>query len=86
MNGRDKRNLKSLAKIRPVDLKVGKKGLTNTFLDEANKILSKSSMIKFSHSLIRADREDLVSKIEGHLSVKLVENVGKTMTFHKIPR
>ena len=52
---------------------------------EANKILSKSSMIKFSHSLIRADREDLVSKIEGHLSVKLVENVGKTMTFHKIP-
>ena len=42
-------------------------------------------MIKFSHSLIRTDREDLVSKIEGHLSVKLVENVGKTMTFHKIP-
>ena len=83
MNGRERRNLKSLAKTRSIDLKIGKKGLTDTFLEEANKVLVKDSMIKFSHSLIKADRDELIAKIELKLSVILIENVGKTLTFHK---
>ena len=84
MNGKKRRNLKSMAKIRPIDLKIGKKGLTETFLDEARKILSRDGMIKFSHSLVREDRNDLVSKIEPLLSVNLVEKVGKTLTFSQV--
>ena len=84
MNGKERRTLKSMAKVRPVDLKIGKKGLTETFLDEARKILSRDGMIKFSHSLVREDRNDLVSKIEPLLSVNLVEKVGKTLTFSQV--
>tara|TARA_B100000035_G_scaffold96332_1_gene81667 strand:+ start:3118 stop:3378 length:261 start_codon:yes stop_codon:yes gene_type:complete len=84
MNGKERRNLKSMAKVRPVDLKIGKKGLTETFLDEARKILSRDGMIKFSHSLVREDRNDVVSKIEPLLSVNLVEKVGKTLTFSQV--
>ena len=40
-------------------------------------------MIKFSHSLIKAERNELISKIEDKLSVILIEKVGKTLTFHK---
>jgi RNA-binding protein YhbY len=84
MNGKERRTLKSKAKVRPIDLKIGKKGLTETFLDEARKILSRDGMIKFSHSLVREDRNDLVSKIEPLLSVNLVEKVGKTLTFSQV--
>ena len=84
MNGKERRKLKSMAKVRPVDLKIGKKGLTETFLDEARKILSRDGMIKFSHSLVREDRNDVVSKIEPLLSVNLVEKVGKTLTFSQV--
>ena len=84
MNGKERRNLKSIAKVRPVDLKIGKKGLTETFLNEARKILSRDGMIKFSHSLVREERNDLVSKIEPLLSVNLVEKVGKTLTFSQV--
>jgi RNA-binding protein YhbY len=84
MNGKERRNLKSIAKVRPIDLKIGKKGLTETFLNEARKILSRDGMIKFSHSLVREERNDLVSKIEPLLSVNLVEKVGKTLTFSQV--
>ena len=84
MNGKERRTLKSMAKVRPTDLKIGKKGLTETFLDEARKILSRDGMIKFSHSFVREDRNDLVSKIEPLLSVNLVEKVGKTLTFSQV--
>jgi RNA-binding protein YhbY len=84
MNGKERRNLKSIAKVRPVDLKIGKKGLTEAFLNEARKILSRDGMIKFSHSLVREERNDLVSKIEPLLSVNLVEKVGKTLTFSQV--
>ena len=86
MNGKERRNLKSIAKVRPIDLKIGKKGLTETFLNEARKILSRDGMIKFSHSLIREERNDLVSKIEPLLSVNLVEKVGKTLTFSQVAK
>ncbi len=84
MNGKERRTLKSMAKVRPIDLKIGKKGLTETFLDEARIILSRDGMIKISHSFVREDRNDLVSKIEPLLSVNLVEKVGKTLTFSQV--
>ena len=84
MKGRDRRNLKSLAKVRPIDLKIGKKGLTSNFLEEARKILLRDGMIKMSHTLLKNERHDIISKIELLLSVQLIEKVGKTLTFHKI--
>ena len=84
MKGRDRRNLKSLAKVRPIDLKIGKKGLTSNFLEEARKILLRDGMIKMSHTLLKNERHDVISKIELLLSVQLIEKVGKTLTYHKI--
>ncbi|MBD36642.1 MAG: hypothetical protein CMI28_01005 [Opitutae bacterium] len=81
MNGKEKRNLKSIAKVRPVDLKIGKKGLTDTFVEEARKILSRDGMVKLSHSFARDDRNELICKIEPMLSANLIEKVGKTLTF-----
>ena len=83
MKGRDRRNLKSLAKVRSIDLKIGKKGLTSNFLEEARKILLRDGMIKMSHTLLKNERHDVISKIELLLSVQLIEKVGKTLTFHK---
>ncbi len=85
MNGNERRKLKSIAKVRSVDLKIGKKGLSETFLQEAFKILSKDGMIKFSHTMLREERDDLISSIEKLMSVNLVEKVGKTLTFCKTP-
>ena len=84
MKGRDRRDLKSLAKVRSIDLKIGKKGLTSNFLEEARKILLRDGMIKMSHTLLKNERHDVISKIELLLSVQLIEKVGKTLTFHKI--
>ena len=84
MKGRDRRNLKSLAKVRSIDLKIGKKGLTSNFLEEARKILLRDGMIKMSHTLLKNERHDVISKIELLLSVQLIGKVGKTLTFHKI--
>ena len=81
MNGKERRKLKSIAKVRSVDLKIGKKGLSDAFLQEALKILLKDGMVKFSHSLLREERDDLISSIEKLMSVKMIEKVGKTLTF-----
>ena len=48
MNGKERRKLKSIAKVRSVDLKIGKKGLSDAFLQEASRILLKDGMVKFS--------------------------------------
>ena len=53
MNGKEQRKLKSIAKVRSVDLKIGKKGLSDAFLQEASRILLKDGMVKFSHSMLR---------------------------------
>ena len=84
MSGNERRTLKKIAKVRAVDLRIGKKGLTRTFVEEARKILSRDGMIKFSHSLGREDHNELISRIEFLLSADLVTKVGKTLTFCKI--
>ena len=83
MNGKERRKLKSIAKVRSVDLKIGKKGLSYAFLQEASRILLKDGMVKFSHSMLREERDDLISSIEKLMSVNLIEKVGKTLTFSK---
>ena len=79
MSGNERRTLKKIAKVRAVDLRIGKKGLTRTFVEEARKILSRDGMIKFSHSLGREDHNELISRIEFLLSADLVAKVGKTL-------
>ena len=83
MNGKERRKLKSIAKVRSVDLKIGKKGLSDAFLQEASRILLKDGMVKFSHSMLREERDDLISSNEKLMSVNLIEKVRKTLTFSK---
>lgn len=81
MNGKTRRNLKSLAKVRAVDLKIGKKGLTRNFLNEARTILEKDGMLKLSHVIPKSDLPKIIDQLLSLLSVILIEKVGKTMTF-----
>jgi RNA-binding protein YhbY len=81
MNGRTRRTFKSAAKVREVDLKIGKKGLTENFMKEARSILEKDGMIKFSHSASKVETQEIISKLIELLSVVLVQKVGKTLTF-----
>ena len=83
MNGKERRKLKSIAKVSSVDLKIGKKGLSDAFLQEASRILLKDGMVKFSHSMLREERDDLISSIEKLMSGNLIEIVGMTLTFSK---
>ena len=63
MNGKER---KILNQWRKSDLSTKeKRGLTETFLDEARKILSRDGMIKFSHSLVR-EIEIILSRKSNH--------------------
>lgn len=81
MNGNTRRKFKSIAKVRSVDLKIGKKGMTDTFLNEARTILTKDGMIKFSHTTSKDNTQELIDKIILVLNAVLVQKVGKTLTF-----
>ena len=46
--GKVRKNLKSIAKTRPVDVKVGKRGITRALLLEVRKPLDKDGIVKVS--------------------------------------
>ena len=46
IKGKQKRKIRTVLKTRPVDLKIGKRGLTPEFLRECAKILGRDFMIK----------------------------------------
>ena len=51
LSGKERGKLKSLAKTRPVDLKVGKKGITENLLAEIRRILEDDSLLSSSFPL-----------------------------------
>ena len=58
LSGKDRGKMKSVLKTRKVDLKLGKKGLTANFLEEAKRVISVEKMIKVSLDSDKRKRMD----------------------------
>ena len=80
-NGRERRLLKSSAKVREVDVKIGKNGLTTNVIDEIKTVLNRDRMVKVSFREDRAKRVELVQSIQDAVETTLIQSVGKTATF-----
>ena len=85
ISGRERRKLKAVAKVRTVDLKIGKNGFSQNFAEEAKLIINRDGMIKFSHQGSKQERDSTIQIISEDLNITLIEHVGKTMTFVKYP-
>ena len=81
LSGKERGILKSLAKTRPVDLKVGKKGITPTLLLELRRLLGNESLIKVRLAPEKNTRLEQVKQLEDELHVTLIAMVGKTASF-----
>ena len=79
--GKEKRILKASAKIRNVDIKIGKKGLTKNVILEIQNVLKRDKMVKVSFNEQRKNRNELIDSIKNSIDSTLVELVGKTATF-----
>ena len=82
--GKEKRILKSSAKVRSIDVKVGKKGLTENVILEIQTVLNRDKMVKVSFSEDRKKRIELVDSLQNSINSTLIELVGKTATFSLI--
>ena len=80
-SGSERRLLKSSAKVREVDVKIGKKGLTQNVILEIQLVLKRDKMVKVSFRDEREKRVKLVEGIQEKIESTLVEFVGKTDTF-----
>ncbi|MBT3667723.1 MAG: hypothetical protein HN548_09620 [Opitutae bacterium] len=82
--GKEKRLLKSSAKVRSIDVKIGKKGLTKNVILEIQTVLNRDKMVKVSFKEDRPKRIELIESLQNSINSTLVELVGKTATFSLI--
>lgn len=82
--GKERRLLKSSAKIRSIDVKIGKKGLTENVILEIQTVLNRDKMVKVSFKEDRKKRIELIELLQNSINSTLVELVGKTATFSLI--
>jgi len=82
--GKEKRILKSSAKVRSIDVKVGKKGLTENVILEIQTVLERDKMVKVFFNEDRKKRIELVDSLQNSINSTLIELVGKTATFSLI--
>jgi RNA-binding protein YhbY len=64
-----------------VDIKIGKKGITNNVLKEIEFILKRDSMVKVSFKNEKPERLELQKKLQLLLNSSIIESVGKTSTY-----
>ena len=81
ISGKERRSLKSVAKTRNVDVKIGKKGITNNVLKEIEFILKRDNMVKVSFNNEKPERLELQKKLQLLLNSSIIESVGKTSTY-----
>jgi RNA-binding protein YhbY len=84
LSGKERGQLKSLLKTRPVDLKVGKKGLTPNLLSEIRCLLENEPLIKLRLAAEKPNRLEQIKKLEEEFSISLLAMVGKTASFSKL--
>ncbi|MFP6893134.1 MAG: YhbY family RNA-binding protein [Opitutales bacterium] len=83
LSGKLRRELKSRAKTRPVDVRVGKKGLTGNLVAELRKVFEKEDLVKVAFTQDREIRTTLLAEIEDKLVAVSIAVTGKTATLYK---
>ena len=73
--------MKSVLKTRKVDLKLGKKGLTANFLEEAKKVISVDKMIKVSLDSDKRKRKEQTQVFAKTLGLSHISTVGRIASF-----
>ncbi len=81
--GKLRRELKSRAKTRPVDIQIGKKGLTDNVIAELRKVFEKEDLAKVAFTQDRETRTTLLSEIKDKLVAVSIAVTGKTATLYK---
>ncbi len=81
--GKLRRELKSRAKTRPVDLRIGKNGVTENVLTELRKVFEKEDLAKVAFTQDRETRTNLLAEIEDKLVALSIDVTGKTATLYK---
>ena len=81
LSGKDRGKMKSVLKTRKVDLKLGKKGLTANFLEEAKKVISLDKMIKVSLDSDKRKRKEQTQVFAQTLGLSHISTVGRTASF-----
>ena len=82
IKGKQKRKIRTVLKTRPVDLKIGKRGLTPEFLRECAKILGRDFMIKLGLPADKVLQNKLLNKFSQETSAQCIAKVGKTAAFY----
>ena len=83
---REKIILRSRAKKLEPALRMGKNGLSESFVDEMNKILEKKKLIKIKMlkpSLNRKEKADLIKSAVEKTNSELIESVGNVFVLHR---
>ena len=80
-SGKDRGKMKSVLKTRKVDLKLGKKGLTANFLEEAKKVISVDKMIKVSLDSDKRKRKEQTQVFAKTLGLSHISTVGRIASF-----
>ena len=82
LSGKEKREMRSILKIRPIDLRVGKRGLTHEFIRECSKILGKDAMIKLGLPADKELKEKIIEEFSKETTTLCIAKVGKTAAFY----
>ena len=82
LSGKEKREMRSILKTRPIDLRVGKRGLTHEFIRECAKILGKDAMIKLSLPSDKELQEKIIEEFSKETTTLCIAKVGKTAAFY----
>ena len=80
-SGKERRLLKASAKVRSVDVKIGKKGLTKNVILDIETVLDRDKMVKVSFKEKRGERDELINSLQSAIDSNLIELVGRTATF-----
>jgi RNA-binding protein YhbY len=81
LSGKEKREIRGILKTRPIDLKVGKRGLTHEFIRECSKILGKDSMIKLGLPADKELQKKIIDEFSKETTTLFIAKVGKTAAF-----
>jgi len=84
LSGKERGALKSVLKTRPTDLKLGRKGITENFINEAKLIISKDKMIKVSLGGNKDARSLASKELALALEAELISSVGKVSSFYSL--
>ena len=83
LSGNEKRKIRGALKTRPIDLKVGKRGLTHEFIRECSKILGKEAMIKLGLPADKKLQKKVIEEFSHETSSLCIAKVGKTAAFYQ---